>query len=1043
MTFEYTNSNTSSQRIAFIFFYGIIILMCCFQTSVESQTITGSISGAVQDERASFISGASILAENIQTGSTRFLLSDSNGYYRLSGLNAGLYTLKLEQEGFQTLIRDGIELAHGQDLILDLVLFVGQPSSEITVFGQTPLIGSNNSQLGGWIENSQIDKLPLNGRNVFDLSLLQVGVNPFPQRPAGGSAPLLNHGTWFSINGASVRSNSFLLDGIPVNDPTVASTGSIVGASLGMEAIREFQVLTNTYSAEHGRVAGGIVNAVTRGGENNFHGSLFEYHRNKSLDARNFFDPAQKPNFVRNQFGGSLGVPIKRDRTFFFTTTEVLRERLGVTTISPVPSAAIRAGTVNAKVKPYLDLFPEANVAGSVSQHSFTANQPTNSIFHRSRFDHLLEEGKSVFATYSIEVADRIKPSSYPSFSQKSQSRNQYLTLEGSFMLSPDLLLMSRMAYGMSELEENNQASFAVDSYKVNSAVATFPQILIGGYPDFGPTAVALFELDQRQFSFSQDLTYQKGIHAFKAGFTVDQTNLKRSGLAFESGRFKFGNINSFVNGIPFLYIGTTLNSAKSFEFKNTYWGGYLEDGIRLHRNFHLRAGIRWEFATVPKEKIGASAGLKNPLTDSAVTVGKPFKGLGSNWGPRVGFTWGFSPKTVLRGGMGRHYDLALIPFATHISATGMPPAISRTTLFMPAFPNPPLSNPVGSVSPQPMGFHLQTPRMDHYDLGVQHEIFSDTLVSVGYVGSHGANLIRRGDVNLALPQTVDGKLFFPTGSTRQNTNFGTITSIRSDGTSSYHALQMSFKRRFSQGLSFNASYAWSRAIDDGSTQILALDAGGGAGNVFNPFNNNSERGLSDFHMKHRFLLDYAIDLPSPEMGAVWMSRLLEGWSLMGIVNITSGRPFDVFVTKNRSGSLNGAIASSGQGLDRPNLASGRTHSSAILGGPNKYFDPSAFELQSAGYYGNLGRNSLIGPGFAKMDLSMVNQRTLSVWNREIGMQFRLEAFNLLNNSNFGFPNRVVFTGAADNEAPLSTAGMISSTVSTSRQLQIVLRATF
>ena len=988
--------------------------------------------------------GAFIVAENLQTGSTRTLSSDHNGYYRLSGLSAGAYTLKLERQGFQTMIRDGVGLAHGQDLVLDLVLSVGPPSSEITVLEQTPLLEANSSHLGGWIEPLQIDSLPLNERNVFDLSLLQVGVNPFPERPAASDAPLLNHGTWFSINGASVRSNSFLLDGTPVNDPTVAATGSIVGASLGMEAIREFQVLTHVYSAEYGRVAGGIINAVTRGGNNDFHGSLFEYHRNKSLDSRNFFDPDEKPNFVRNQFGFSLGGPIKRDKAFFFTTTASLRERLGITTVSPVPGPEVGEGEVDERVRPYLELFPEPNVPGSVPLHSFTASQPQNDLFHRSRFDYQVTEGTSIFATYSIEKADRIRPSSYPDFSQKSQSQNQNFTLEGSFVLSPSLLLMSRMSYGLSELEEDNQTTFDVDPFKVDPAVPTFPQILIGGFPILGPTAVASFGLDQGLFSFSQDLTHLRGIHTLKAGVSVDRTRLKRLGVAFQSGRFNFANLNTFASASPFLYIGTTLDSSESFEFTNTYWGAYLEDGIRLHRNFHLTAGIRWEFATVPKEKNGKSASLKNPLSDLEVVVGQPFDGLGSNWGPRVGFAWSFLPDTVLRGGIGRHYDLALIPFATHIAATGMPPFIQRVTLRNPPFPDPPLSAPAGVVSPQIIDFFLRTPRIDHYHLSLQREIFPETLVSVGYVGSQGANLLRRGDINLASPQTVNGRLFFPSDSERQNPNFGAITSIRSDGQSSYHALQISLRKRFSHSFSLNASYAWSRSIDEGSTQILAFDAGGGAGNVFNAFDSSSERGLSDFHMQHRFLVDYTIDLPSPGSGPTWVRGLFRGWGLNGIINLTSGQPFDVFVRSNRSGSLFGSPVPSGQGVDRPNLAAGRTHEDAILGGPDRYFDPSAFELQPSGFYGNLGRNSLIGPGFANFDLALVNRRVLPAWGREMGMEFRLEVFNLFNRPNFGFPDRVVFSGAVNDELPLSNAGLIRPpTVSSSRQLQIALRVTF
>jgi Carboxypeptidase regulatory-like domain/TonB-dependent Receptor Plug Domain len=412
--------NLSLSRISVLLFLILILLRLIFFGSALGQTVGASIRGTITDTRGAVIANAKVEARNVGTGAANIATTDAAGRYRLPLLASGEYEVRVSATGFQPRLQRGVNLTVGQDVIVDATLNVGQIESAVTVEATGPVINTSSAALSGLVTKDEVRDLPLNGRSFQQLALLQTGVSA---ALAAGNEHIGGRTPKISINGARPEQNSFLLDGTDINNVYHKTPGSVAGVLLGVEAVLEFQVLTNAYSAEFGRSSGGVINAVTRSGSNDYHGSLFEFHRNSALDAKNFFDPADRPipAFKRNQFGGALGGPIRQDKTFFFAAFEGLIERLGVTGLTAVPDDNARKGLLQASVNgnpqfnpdgtplfrqielhpaipAYLDLlFPRVNgrllksqreLLTGAGEYFFTVSQPTDEYFVQGRIDH-------------------------------------------------------------------------------------------------------------------------------------------------------------------------------------------------------------------------------------------------------------------------------------------------------------------------------------------------------------------------------------------------------------------------------------------------------------------------------------------------------------------------------------------------------------------------------------------------------------------------------------------------------------------------------
>jgi hypothetical protein len=415
-----------------------------------------------------------------------------------------------------------------------------------------------------------------------------------------------------------------------------------------------------------------------------------------------------------------------------------------------------------------------------------------------------------------------------------------------------------------------------------------------------------------------------------------------------------------------------------------------------------------------------------------------------NNISPRVGFAWDIAGdgRTSLRGGYGLYFNTNnhqnLIVTVTN------PPATPRVIIPNPTFPVPPFERGIGN-SIRPVQFNLKNPYVHMYNLSLQRQLWFDTVVTVGYAGARGIHLLRSGDVNLATAvRRPDGTWFFPPGSPRRNTAFSTIEMKTSDGNSWYNALIFEIRKRWSRGVEFQSSYTFSRNIDTTQASTFFSDATNGTTNAMPELPGlNYNKGLADFHAKHNWVVNFTWELPFARGLEGTAGKLLDGWQLSGIGQMRSGNPLTVFVATNRSRSLWSPSIGPGLGLDRPNLAPGRTHKDAVTGNPDGWFDPSAFQLQEAGTLGNLGRGALIGPNLRVFDMSLVKNTRWSRLGEGGNIQFRIEAFNLFNRTNLGNPSLLAFSGAADNENPLPTFGQIRTVTTSSRQIQLGLRVTF
>ena len=1026
--------------------------------AVKAQTAS-AITGIVQDPAGAAVPGVTVSARHLETNVTRSTASDDEGRYVFPEMRVGRYEIRAELTGFRPWTRSPVTLTLGETSVINIVLEVAALTSNVEIQAEGPLVNTQTPELSYLVGERAIRELPLNGRNYTDLALLQPGVVAFPHRDGGS---VVAHGLGMSINGQDPRSNVYLLDGTLQNDFTNGPAGSAAGTALGTETIREFRVEANSYSAEYGRNSGGQISALSKSGGNELHGSLYEFHRNDNLDARNFFDPSRKPEFKRNQFGGSVGGPLRRDRLFFFFGYESLRERLGRTISTVVPDENARRGIlpdtanpggtltvpINSLILPFLNEFPRANgpnIGGGFAAYNFGFNQQLDEHFIQGRIDHNFNSRNQFFGRYTLDDADQQLPTDFPQFPRSFISRNQFFTAQHNLIYSPRTVTTFRGGFSRTNVGQDVQANVSQPLTPFVPGRDKIGGIDIAGIPGrFGPQTSVNVTLVQNVFSFEHSLVHTRGRHLLKFGEMVEHYQDNMFNPTFGLGIFTFNSLREFLTNRPARFVGLTPEGALDRYWRFTLLGLYAQDDFRVNQRLTLNLGVRYEFATLPVDIYGRDSALIN-LSDTTPTVGKLYKNpTGKNLSPRLGFAWDIfgDGKTSLRGGYGLYFNTNnhqnLIVTVTN------PPATPRLVIQNPTFPVPPFAQGVGN-SIRPVQYDLKNPYVHIYNLSLQRELWFDTVLTVGYAGARGIHLLRSGDVNLAVPQRLaDGTLFFPPNAPRQNPAFSTIELKSSDGDSWYNAMVFEVRKRFSHGLDFQSSYTFSRNIDTTQASTFFSDATNGTTNAMPEFAGfNYNKGLSDFHAKHNWVMNFTWELPFAKGVTGVAGKLLDGWQLSGISNLRSGSPLTVFVSRNRSRSQWNPSIGPGLGLDRPSLAPGRTYEDAIKGDPNQWFDPTAFVLQPAGTLGNLGRGALTGPNLRAFDLSVVKNTRWSRLGESGNIQIRVEAFNLFNRTNFAPPSLLAFSGAVDNERPLSSLGRIRSTVTSSRQIQLGLRILF
>ena len=1022
-----------------------------------TQITTGSIAGRILDTEGGVLPGVTVTARQTETGLQRTTTSDLQGRYTMAALPPGPYEIRAELAGFRALIRTGVTLTIAQTAVVDLTMTVGGVTEQITVVGEAPTVNTRTGELSYLVDERSIEELPLNGRNYTDLALLQPSVVAYPHRDGGS---VVAHGLGMSVNGQDPRSNVYLLDGTLLNDMTNGPAGSAAGTALGMETVQEFRVETNAYSAEFGRMSGGQINVLTKAGGNQFRGSVYEFHRNDALDAKNYFDVAGKPPFTRNQFGGAAGGALSTDRLFYFVGFEALRENLGRTITSTVPDENARLGLlpnlaspgsfinvgVNPGVMPYLAEYPQPNgpvLGDGTAIYTFQFDQTLDQVFGQGRIDYHLGPGSQLFARYTIDDAEQYLPTDYPQFPRSFVSRNQFFTGEYRTVMTDEMLATYRVGYSRTRVGQEVEANTSSPLQPFVPGRQFVGNIDVGGLNRFGTQSSVDVRFLQQVTSLQGDVTSTRGRHLLKFGALAERYVQNMVNPTFSLGTYSFANLRAFLENRPASFIGLTPQGEFDREWRFWLLGGYVQDEVPVTPRLTLNAGVRYEFMTMPSDVNGRDSALVN-LSDTTLLEGRLYdKPDKNNVSPRVGFAWDLTGDglTSLRGGYGMYFNTNssqnLIVTVTN------PPTTPRVVFPNPTFPNPPFERRSG-LSVRPIQWDIETPRVQVWNLNVQRELFANTAVMIGYAGSRGEHLLRSQDVNTATPVAgADGQPFFPVGVTRMNPAWTTVELKSSDGDSWYRALIVEVRRRWANGFMAQSSYTWSKAEDTTQASTFFSDATNGTTSAFPEFIPDYNKGLSDFHAEHNWVLNFSYDLPFARQARGAAGAILGGWRLSGIVNVRSGNPLTVFVQNNRSRSLWQPSLGPGIGRDRPSYAPGFGPDNAVLGDPNQWFNPAAFVLPPAGTFGNTGRGDFIGPGLRTVDLSLVKDAALPALGAGGRLELRVEAFNVFNRANFGPPTLIAFAGASDNEPTLASFGRVRNTVTTARQIQLGIRLRF
>jgi hypothetical protein len=1018
----------------------VLIIVLASARSGFAQITAATISGTIKDQTGGVLPGVDVVAKNVDTGLSRSAVTGADGFFTLPGLPPGTYETRATLQGFTT-STERITLTVAQQAGLNLTLKLTGTEESITVLATAALVDTRSAAMSAVVTEKTISELPLNGRNYIDLALLQPGVSSFSEKDSTSSS---NRGTKLNINGMSFRSNSYLLDGANMRGYAGTATVSAAETTLGVETIQEFRVVTNAFSADYGRAMGGVISLVTKSGTNAVHGSGFEFFRDSSMDARNFFDRgSEPPPFRRNQFGTSLGGPIQKNRLFFFGGVERLQEDLGVTTTTFVPNQAARSGDlfpISPLARPYLDLFPVSNgddigVNTGIGVFTYELNQPTRENFYQGRLDYTISDNDSLFVRYTYDGADQTVTAGFPDYATDSVSRNQFFTSEYKRVLTSALLSTARFSHSRLRFEQL-PAFPSVPNLAFIAGQNEIGVINVGGLTSIGGTATNPSSNNSFYWTASDDVSYVKGRHLLKSGALIEHLRTNKLTATNIRGSYTFADVRRFVAGTPTRFVGVPPGAQLERVRPNTLAGFYVQDDYRVTDRLTLNLGLRYEFYTMPSEANGLDTTLRNILTDTAFTVGAPFGENPSlnNWAPRLGFAWDVhgDGKTAVRGGVGRYHDTDG-PFNSAFGiAAFSPPFAATATINNPTFPRP-ASLTAGAASARTIDYNIQQPYGTTFNVSVQRELAGQLTATIGYAGSRARNLMSAIEANPVVPQIqADGTKFFPAGAPRRNPSFGPIDYRTNGGHSEYNSLQLSAQKRFSRSYQIQTAYTLSKAMDNMQAQLNA-DVNNSSVYPQDPYDREIDWARSDFDVRHVFSANFVWDLPGEASHA-----LLGGWQFNGIVTLRSGVPFTPAL-----GATNWSRSGNTSGEDRPNLKPGANPDDLILGGPDHYFDTSAFVLPAQGFFGNAGRNILTGPGSAMTSVSLVKNTKLGVLGAGGQLQLRLELFNLFNRANFATPDRVVFAAAAANEAPLATAGRITRTITSARQVQLGVKVLF
>jgi len=1054
--------------------------------------VSASIKGIVTDPSGAPVPAATVTTKNTETGAARSAITDDAGRYQIVWLAVGQYEVAVTKPGFQEAIRSGIRLVVGQEASVDLKLQVSAVKAEVRVREDAPIISTTTRDISGLVGEQQVKDLPLNGRSYDLLLPLNPGIVNFTWMKTGGTG-ISNSttGNNFAVSGNRPQQNLFLLNGVEFTGAAENNMqpGGTSGMLLGVDAVREFNVLRDSYGAEFGKRPGGQVVIVTQSGTNQWHGTAFEFLRNNALDAPNFFDQGDAPPFRRNQFGASMGGPVQKDKTFVFGNYEGFRQSLHQTSAAFVPDLTSRANAAPG-VQPLLNLWPTptakdldfaapgtcpAPINCGIAEVFSSPLQTIREDFGTARVDHIFSQRDTLSGIYTVDDGQDFTATPLDPFSSDVMTlREQVVSLEETHVFSPALansarVGLSRAGYFFTGEPTPGTPSASVPGFLIGHPVGA---VVVGGSAASNPQAQlglagsnngSNLSIARNLYTFEDHVTLTRGPHQLEVGVWFQRFQSNETIALSQFGQATFTSLQTFLKGTISSFLFDP--SPTEMNWRSLLGAWYAQDTIRISPRLTVTLGFRDEFTTGWNEAHGRASNytFTNGMISTQPRVGDSLFTVNNAKflpQPRIGVAWSpVSAKTVIRAGFGMYNDLQDAlgyradqnapfnpTFTTPLSVSQLP--------INPAGPFPATAKLIpGGVQPD-----MQTPTLISYSLRIQQQLSPNTSLTVGYVGSHGYHELIGIDANEPFPVICPaspcpatypatfpagiantpvpaGTYFVPT-TTKANPAIANTWTWFSEGDSSYNALQVDVNRRFSGGLTVRGVYTFSKVLDDGDS-LNATTSGGGPALASNPFNLRSDRGLGTFDVRHVAVANATYALPVGR-GKRFLSGLVglgnaaaSGWMVNSIVTLQGGFPFSPQLSYNPSN--NGDTRNPVRPFANPAFTG-----PVILGNPSQWFNPNAFlapanTAANGGFYGNVGRDTLIGPGLATWDFSVLKDTRI---RERVNLQFRAEIFNLLDRANFNLPNAVVFTPSGVSP----TAGVITSTSTTSRQVQFGLK---
>ncbi len=1050
-----------------------VVLFAGYSPGAGAQMVGGTISGDVVDPLGAAVARAEVLIRNEETGGERRFVTADSGTFSAPSVPVGVYTVSVSRDGFAALNRTGIALTVGQNVQLHLALTVGSVQQSVSVVDTAVVVDTSTLQTQGLIDERQVKELPLNGRSFDQLiELNPASVSYTTQRSGGVGTSNSSVGNMYSVSGRRPQDNLFLLNGIEYTGASLINVtpGGTSGQLLGVDAVREFNVVSDTYGANYGKRTGAQVSIITASGGNTLHGSAYEFLRNSALDARNYFDQAQIPEFQRNDFGAALGGALRHDKLFGFGNYEGYRQHLGVSAVSFVPDDASRAAA-SASVKPLLALWPVANgpellnpngTQSGIAEAFSNPPQHVREDFGTARIDANLTQNDLLFGVYTADDSDADTPSQNPYSTIYERLREQVVSAQEQHVFSANLLNTLRIGYSRAAYYFTGQAPDSVPGWIAGKPVGAI--VISGSTASNGASQVTLAGANtgsnnqavRNLFTVDDHIFWTHGRHQIEAGVWLQRLQSNDDLAQNQYGQASFSTLSSFLKGNVATF--TVVPSPTELGWRSLFGAGFIEDAWKVTPRLELRAGFRSESTNGWNE--AQSRASNYGFTDGVINTNPTIGGsaLSQNRAtfmpePRIGLAYDLfgNGKTAVRANFGVHRALLdtldyrldqTAPFNTTLSFSNttvdkLPELASGT------------SSGSGLISPSNVQPDLATPTVLAWTFKVEQQIAPATSLTIGYVGSHGYHQILSEDQNI--PATVvcpaascpaslaPGTVFYPS-TTKANPKVANTTSWVSQGISNYNGLEVDVRRQLAHGLQLRGVYTFASNLDDGSAWNTSVSANTPAF-VMYPGNPALDYGPAATNIRHAGAINGTWELPFSRLANAnpLAKQFAEGWSLSGITTLQSGFPLSPQLGYNPTG--NGDT----RNPVRPNRAAG-------FSGPlyaktvRQWFNPAAFAAPYPGTFGNVGRDTLSGPGLAELDFAVSKSTTI---HERLRAQFRAEFFNVLNHANFTTPNAVVYSSGPTPKtptveaAPSPTAGVISATATTSRQIQFGMKLLF